>query len=167
MQEKSLLEDIVHRHYRRVFAYCLAILMNRERAEDACHDVFLKVQKNIGTLDRSRDCTAWLLRVARNHCYDMLRKERRIRDCEHLTDLLRERSLGPEDRLITQERRSAVHRALSQLEPERREVLVLRDIEGLSYQAIASHLGIERKRVKWMLYKARQRLKGIMGGLDA
>jgi len=167
MREKNLLEEIVHKHYRRVFAYCLAILMNRERAEDACHDVFLKVHGSIGSLDRSRDCTPWLLRIARNHCYDIIRKERRLLDCEHFEAFLRDDSPGPEDSLLEQERLSAVHRAMGQLETAYREVMVLRDVEGLSYQSIASHLGFERKRVKWMLHKARQRVKHMIGDWDA
>ena len=166
MPTENMLEEIVHRHYRRVFAYCLSILMHRERAEDACHDVFLKVQKNLDTLDENRDCTAWLLRIARNHCYDLLRKEKRIYLSDDMERIRCDDSMGPEEHLLENERLGVVLEALKRLKPEYREVLVLRDIDGGSYQQIASHLGMERKRVKWMLYKARQHMKRIIGERD-
>jgi RNA polymerase sigma-70 factor (ECF subfamily) len=164
MADRHALEEIVHKYYERVFAYCLAILTNRERAEDACHDVFLKVQSNIEKLDHRKNCAAWLLRIARNHCYDVYRKEKRLLLCEDVGNTVRERGLDPEERLLEKERMAMIVDAVNNLQPAYREVLVLRDFSGFSYQSIAHHLGIDRKRVKWMLHKARKRLKRIVGG---
>ena len=165
MRDTNVLKEIVHTHYSRVFAYCLSILMNREMAEDACHDVFLKVQKNINKMDRGKNCTAWIFRIARNHCYDMYRREKRSIANDCLENTLQERSMGPEERLLEKEKVRAIVEGLKRLRPEHREVLVLRDVEDLSYREIARHLGIERAKVKWTLYKARQKLKKIVGGL--
>jgi RNA polymerase sigma-70 factor (ECF subfamily) len=162
VQEQNALEQIVDGHYDRVFAYCLAILAHRERAEDACHDVFLRVQQNLDRLDHGRDCTPWLLRIARNRCYDILKREHRLTVTDELAGTLPDSSPGPEDLALANERTAAFVRALNQLNPNYREVLVLRDINGLSYTDAAQHLGIDRKRVKWMLFKARQRIKSIV-----
>ncbi len=166
VREQDALEQIVDRHYDRVFSYCLAILTHRERAEDACHDVFLKVQNNLDRLDHGRDCTPWLLRIARNHCYDILRKEQRLSLRGDLSDTVRARSPGPEEQTLARDRAAAVVQAINELAPDYREVLVLRDITGLTYADIARHLEIDSKKVKWMLYKARQRLRSVAGAWD-
>jgi RNA polymerase sigma-70 factor (ECF subfamily) len=166
MPKESLLEDIVQKHYRRVFSYCLSILVNREMAEDACHDVFLKVQKNLDSLDADRNCTPWLLRIARNHCYDIYRKERRMYPEVDLENTLKEGSMGPEERLLEKEKLAIAIKAMSKLKPTYREILILRDVEHLSYREIAAHLEIERKKVKWMLFKARQKVKLFAGGMN-
>lgn len=165
MGNTEALQDMVRTHYSRVFAYCLSILMNREMAEDACHDVFLKVQQHIGTIDSGKNTTAWLFRIARNHCYDIYRKEKRSIAKESLENILEERSMGPEELLLQKEKVRSVIEGLKRLKPEYREVLVLRDMEGLSYREIARHLCIERTKVKWMLYKARQKLEKVVGDM--
>lgn len=166
MTKENLLEDIVQKHYRKVFSYCLSILLNREMAEDACHDVFLKAQKNLDTLDVDRNCTPWLLRIARNHCYDLYRKERRMYTGVDLENTLIESSMGPEERLLEKENLAIAIKALSRLKPEYREILILRDVEYLSYREIAAHLEIEGKKVKWMLFKARRQVKLFAGGMN-
>ncbi len=153
------IEDIVDRYYQVVFSHCLSILMNRERAEDACHDVFLKVQMNIDMLDSGRNISAWLLTTTRNHCYDIYRKERHSFSMENLADILKDNSINPEERLLEKERLTTIVQGLKSLKPVYREVLVLRDIEGISYKDIGRHLRIESKKVKWMLFKARKKLR--------
>ena len=161
-----MLEELIDQYYQRIFAYCLSILKNRERAEDACHDVFLKAQKNIDKLDLKRNRAAWLLRIARNHCYDVYRKEKHSFPSENLQDILIDNSIGIEERLIEKERIIILVESLKKLKPLYRETLVLRDIDGFSYKEIGLHLGMESKRVKWMLFKARKRLQLLIGEHD-
>lgn len=165
-QKKRTIERIVHANYTKIFSYCLSILMNREMAEDACHDVFLKLQKNIDCIDESRNSTPWLLRVARNHCYDICRREKHSFPSDSLEHHLREKSKGPAERLLEKERVSVIVAVMKDLKPAYREVLVLRDIEGFSYREIAVHLDVETKKVKWMLFKARRQIKLKMRDWD-
>ena len=158
-----MIEEIVEKYYRKIYAYCLSILMNRERAEDACHDVFLKVQKNIDRLDLRKNRTGWLLGIARNHCYDIYRKEKLSFPAANLQDTLKDGSKGPEEQLLEKERMKIVIEAMEKLKPVYREVITLRDINGFTYKAIALHLGIESKKVKWMLFKARKKILLFIG----
>ena len=160
---KTMIEEIVDTYYGRIYAYCLSILMNRERAEDACHDVFLKVQQNIDKLDLNKNRTGWLLSIARNHCYDMYRKEKHSFPAEYLPDMLEDCSIGPEEQLLKKERMRILLESLRKLKPVYREVLVLRDMDNFTYKEIALHLGMERKKVKWMLFKARKKMQMLIG----
>jgi RNA polymerase sigma-70 factor, ECF subfamily len=160
------IEEIVDKYYRRIFAYCLSILMNRERAEDACHDVFLKVHKNIEKLDVGKNTAGWLLSIARNHCYDLYQKEKRSFPRDNLQDILEDGAIGPEQQLLEKERMRIVMESLENLKPIYREVLVLRDIDNFTYKEIAMHLGIESKKVKWTLFKARKKMQVIIGDYD-
>jgi RNA polymerase sigma-70 factor, ECF subfamily len=164
--QKAMIEEIVDKYYSRIYAYCLSILMNRERAEDACHDVFLKVQKNIDKLDERKNRSGWLLSIARNHCYDIYRKEKHSFPAEYLPYMLEDGSNGPEEQLLEKEQIRIIVESLKKLKPVYREVLVLRDIDGFAYREIALHLGLESKKVKWMLFKARKKIKLLIGDLD-
>ena len=73
--------------------------MNREKAEDACHDVFLNVPRNLASLDFNRNITGWLLTVARNHCYDIYRADSREFTIEFPPEVLADSSMKPEDNL--------------------------------------------------------------------
>jgi RNA polymerase sigma-70 factor, ECF subfamily len=158
-----LIEEIVEKYYRKIYAYCLAILMNRERAEDACHDVFIKAQKNIKKLDSRKNIAGWLLSTARNLCYDIYNKEKLSFPTDNLQYVLEDKSPDPEASLIEKEQIRAIAESLKNLKPTYREVLVLRDMDGFSYHEIAQYLGIEKKKVKWMLFKARKKMRLFVG----
>ena len=65
-----------------IFRFCRRALHTREDAEDATTEIFMKVQQKLGTYDSSRPFTAWLYKVASNHCWDMLRRRRIRQDLE-------------------------------------------------------------------------------------
>ncbi len=158
-----LIVEIVDRYYEKIYAYCLSILINREKAEDACHDVFIKAQKNIEKLDTRKNVAGWLLSTARNHCYDIYNREKQSFTTGNLQDVLEDHSIGPEAQLLGKELRRVIVESLKNLKPVYREVLVLRDMDGFSYHEIAQYLGIETKKVKWMLFKARKKMQLFVG----
>lgn len=157
------MDGLIRRFYNRVFSYCVAILMNRETAEDVTQDVFIKIQVRMLKGDPVPNRLSWILTVARNRCYDILRKERRLDFSETPVDELPTKTGTPETTLMGNEALDLVQACLLELSLEERQLIVLRDLNGLSYSAVAEHLETDIKRVKWKLFKARKQLRKLIG----
>ncbi len=126
-------------------AYNLALRLTRRAdvAEDVTHDAFIAALRGLGQF-RGGDARAWTLRIVRNRAYDWLR-ERKLKSAIPLDDPDREEGWdiadtdqeSAEQALIRQGEAANVHRLLETLPPRLREVLVLREMEDLSYRQIA------------------------------
>src|ERR1700728_2523972 len=112
-----------------IFRFCRRLLPAREDAEDATTEVFMKVRQKLGTYDASRPFTAWLYRVASNHCWDLLRR-RRIRQDLETEDVEALPLEHPEpsqlEKLQAEHTSQEVRRGLSRLPDRARLALVLR-----------------------------------------
>jgi RNA polymerase sigma-70 factor (ECF subfamily) len=157
------LELIIQKYSRDLYAYCFSILINREAAEDVCQDLFVKLLSKPELLNSTRNTRAWLLTAARNRCIDVLRSEQRISSCDRVEEIPAESHSDPQLAILDDELATAVRHALSRLKREHREVLVLRDFNGMSYRHIASHLNWDVEKVRWTLHQARVRLRDFMG----
>jgi RNA polymerase sigma-70 factor (ECF subfamily) len=136
------------------------ILGNSDDAADAVHDAFAKVLARPGAFDfRRGPLKPWFLRVVRNRCFDLLR-HRRVSDpaIEELADP----ALQPDHRLEIQQRDEQLHRALSGISGDQRQILVLRDYLDLSYAELASVLQIAPGTVMSRLHRARLALKEVL-----
>jgi len=140
-------------------AYNLArwLVRNGEDAEDIVQEAFLKAFKALDSY-RGGDARVWMLSIVRNTAMNFLRKRKSdaALDLERLEPV--DRSPNPEQGLVEENSRAQVRRAIARLEPEFRETLVLREIEGLSYKEIAAVLDIPTGTVMSRLSRARQRL---------
>lgn len=140
-------------------AYNLArwLVRNGDDAEDIVQEAFLKAFKSLDGF-RGGDARVWMLAIVRNTAMNFLRK--RKADATVDLDQLEpaDRSPDPEQGALDESRRGQVRRAIARLEPEFRETLVLREIEGLSYKEIAEALDIPAGTVMSRLSRARQRL---------
>jgi RNA polymerase sigma-70 factor, ECF subfamily len=163
--DAEALGEIYRRHVRRVFGLCRYMLDSRENAEDATSEVFLKVQRSIGSYDGSIPFHRWLLRVAGNQCIDAVRRRRRgrrviveVEDEAVVTDPagLEPSPLGA---LLSAEERVQVRDAIARLPDNYRVPLVLRYYGELSYDEIAQQLNLERNHVAALLFRAKQELR--------
>ena len=149
-------EALVERYQRPLFTVAARMLGSREDAADATQNALFRAYENLRGFDPDRRFFSWIYRIVVNECLNVLRARRPTeepRDCRMAA------SGGAFERLADGERRAAVQRALMQLSPELRAVIVLRHYAGLSYDAIGAALdGIPVKTVKSRLYTARQRL---------
>jgi RNA polymerase sigma factor (sigma-70 family) len=140
-------------------AYNLArwLVRNGDDAEDIVQEAFLKAFKALDGF-RGGDARVWTLSIVRNTAMNFLRRRKTdvAVDPEQLETP--DRSPNPEQGLLQESRREQVRRAIARLEPEFRETLVLREIEGLSYKEIAEVLDIPSGTVMSRLSRARQRL---------
>ncbi len=153
-----------------IFRFCRRAMPTREDAEDATMEVFMKVREKLGQFDASRSFSAWLYRVAANHCWDLLRR-RRVRQDKETGDLetlpLEHPDPGQLDQLIVRSTGLEVRRALDKLPPRARMALVLRYYADMSYDEIAEALGVRRAFVGVVLLRARHELREAIGHAGA
>jgi RNA polymerase sigma factor (sigma-70 family) len=160
------------RRYRPAIArYAGRLLGNDARVEDIVQEVFLSALRRIGSLDRPAGFKPWLYRIAHNTCVDHMRRTHRAEEVSIDANIL---PASEEIRLYR--RATSTHAAVTQKEdfknlreafgglpPSQSEVLVMRELEGLSYDQIAARMGITRASVESMLFRARQGLRDEYG----
>jgi RNA polymerase sigma-70 factor (ECF subfamily) len=153
-----------------IFRFCRRALPTREDAEDATMDIFIKLQKNLSQYDETRSFSAWLYRVAANHCWDILRRRkiRQDKETEDVEDVpLEHPDPNQLDRLIEQKTSEEVRHALHKLGARARMALVLRYYSDMSYDEIADALGVRRAFVGVVLLRARHELRQALEGKSA
>jgi len=158
--------DLYREFAPAIFRFCRRAMPTREDAEDATMEIFMKLRDKLIQYDQSRSFTAWLYRVAANHCWDMLRrrKARHDKDTEDIDDLPLE---APEpnqlEKLIEERTSEEVRKALDKLGARARMALVMRYYSDMSYDEIADALGVRRPFVGVVLLRARHELRQALG----
>jgi len=145
---------IVAAFQQPVFRYCYRLLTNRQDAEDAVQDILVKAYRYIHQYKRAENFSAWLYRIACNHCLNLLRK-RRVH--AQVMRLIRSdaRAAGPEQELDDRLYEPALEAALSKLSLAERNILILRVFEEKSYAEMGEILKIKPNA----LVKRMQRIK--------
>lgn len=165
--DSSAFEALVLNYQDKVYNICRYMLGPGD-AEDAAQDSFIKAYRNLDRFTPKPGFSAWITRIAINTCLDYKRKPAHLSivrtsgdgkeyEYEHASD-----GPGPEAALSTKQSALAVEKALTRLSDKLRAVLVLSDIEGLSYSEIAEALGISIGTVKSRLSRAREELKKLL-----
>lgn len=168
--DEAAFGELMQRHYEPVFRTVLAIVRNEHDARDLCQEVWIKVWRQLPTFRAEARFTTWLHPIAVRRALDHLRKRRRWFD--RFLSFQREDEEGraaaafePVDEspaasglLEQQERRERFEAAIDSLPPKHRAVLALRELQGLSYDEIASAVGCRRGTVMSRLFHARRLL---------
>jgi RNA polymerase sigma factor (sigma-70 family) len=162
--------DLYREYAPAIFRFCRRALPTREDAEDATMEIFMKLRDKLSQYDETRSFTAWLYKVAANHCWDLLRR-RKIRQDKETGDLENVPLEHPDpsqlDRMIEQRTSEEVRRALSRLGSRARMALVMRYYSDMSYDEIADALGVRRPFVGVVLLRARHELRQALGETGA
>jgi RNA polymerase sigma-70 factor, ECF subfamily len=149
-----------------MFRFCRRALPTREDAEDATMEIFMKLRDKLVQYDETRSFSAWLYKVAANHCWDLLRR-RKIRQDKETEDVetvpLEHPDPNQLDRMIEQSTSDEVRKALSKLGARARMALVMRYYSDMSYDEIADALGVRRAFVGVVLLRARHELRQALG----
>ena len=148
--------QLYERHSSRIFGFCLSRLGSREEAEDALQTTFLNVQRGLGRGVVPEYELAWLFKIAQNVCHNRHQSAwRRGRvEAAHDLDALQDVIASP-DR-STGVSLGELTRALEAIPTRQRRALVLREFEGLSYEEIATELGVSVAAVETLLFRARR-----------
>ncbi|MGA7918669.1 MAG: RNA polymerase sigma factor [Candidatus Acidiferrales bacterium] len=148
-----------------IFRFCRRALHTREDAEDATTEIFMKVRQKLGTYDSTRPFTAWLYKVASNHCWDLLRR-RRIRQDLETGDVealpLEHPDPSQLEKLQMDHDSKHLRAGLAKLPDRARMALVLRYFSDMSYDEIADALGVRRAFVGVLLLRARHQLRDVL-----
>lgn len=160
-------EELIRRHERRIFAVVGRILRRREDVEDVAQQVFIKAFFSIRKFDMRAAFSTWLYKIAVNECWDYLRKKR-VRPLSYESDLSEEQAQkldsylaaekAPSDPSGRAELRELAERLLGQLEEKDRQMLVLKEVEGLSVEELSEIFDLNVNTVKVRLFRARGRL---------
>ena len=155
---------LVRKYQTRMRGYCLGVLRNAAEADDAAQEVFIKAYKGLSGFRGRASFSTWLYRVAVNHCRDLLRSAARNRT-ESLEMLREEEGESFEVRTAVlpearpSDREQQIQETLDQLPEQYKAVLILREVQGLSYQELAEALGCSVDGVKARLRRARRELE--------
>ena len=162
--------DLYREYAPAIFRFCRRAMPTREDAEDATMEIFMKLRDKLAQYDQSRSFTAWLYKVAANHCWDMLRR-RRVRQDKETEDVTEIPLEAPEpnqlEKLIEERTSEEVRRALDKLGLRARMALVMRYYSDMSYDEIADALGVRRAFVGVVLLRARHELRQALGENNA
>ena len=154
-------------HQQRIYTFACYLLRNREDAEEVTQDVLLRLWRNYRTL-RDTALSAWLVRVTRNACLDVLRKRQRDRhrlaagsDSEAFTHAV---DTGPNPEAIAEasDFQQQVERALGELSEPHRTIVILREIQDLTYEQIAEALDLPLNTLKVYLHRGRKMLRDAL-----
>jgi RNA polymerase sigma-70 factor (ECF subfamily) len=172
--EREAFRTLVVRHQRRVYAVALGIVKDRDLAWDVAQEAFVRVHQHLGDFKGDASFSTWALRIASHLAIDAVRRERASSrediddvaeaDVERGGDGVLASALGddPQRNLLRRELAGKMAEALAQLPEKHRTILVLREVEGLSYEELAERLSIHKGTVMSRLFHARKKMQSIL-----
>ena len=173
--DKSAFDELVRKHKDRIFNLCYWFLGDYQEANDCAQDTFIKIYRNLLQFKFQSTFSTWAHRIAVNTCKNRLksfhyrfnRKIVRLENCGGISNPEREiadETRSPAVEYEKKERRLMIQKAIETLPTEKKTVIVLRDIQGLSYEEIVKITGLSLGTLKSKLARARQDLRFILSG---
>jgi RNA polymerase sigma-70 factor, ECF subfamily len=172
--DREALRTLIVRYQRKVYAVALGIVKDRDAAWDVAQEAFLRVHQHLADFKGESSFSTWVLRIATHLAIDTVRKERtaskepvdevREADLQEGGDGILATALGtdPQANALRRELADRMTRALEELPPKHRTILVLREVEGLSYEELAERLGIHKGTVMSRLFHARKKMQAAL-----
>lgn len=169
-RDERAFREFVREHQERVYRLCQQILTNSAEAEDVAQEVFVTVFKSIDRFRGDSKLSTWVHRIAVNHCKNRIRylarrkqqKQEQAQE-EHLTDST---ASSPDERVIRRQGESELVRLLRRLPEDFRIVVVLRDVQGFSYEEICHVTGLPEGTIKSRLHRGRGTLRTMLEETD-
>ena len=164
-------DSLITRHREKIYMHTFQILRNEEDALDITQETFIRAWRSLASFDGTAALSSWLRRIATNASIDLCRRRRIRPQTEIESGLMKidpasrttpSKPEAPGTSLDRAEIKRRVEEAFSTLSPEHRAVIVLREIEDLSYEEIAGNLGCSLGTVMSRLYYARKKLQTLL-----
>lgn len=165
--EPELFELLVVEHQKIVYNLALRMLRHPEDAQDCAQEAFIKAYRSLPLFRGDAAFSSWLYRLTTNVCLDFLRKKKRREEqsltfedeqAQPLEYAVADERFDPQQELEKKELRRAVRQGLEELPEDFRQVILLREVAGLSYEEIGRQLSLEPGTVKSRLFRARKKL---------
>ncbi|MCX7879159.1 MAG: RNA polymerase sigma factor [Ignavibacteria bacterium] len=156
-ESEYVFKEIYRRYSGRVYTYCRKFLGNREDAMDVFQDTFIKFYESSKQEREMTNLPAFLLRIARNLCLNSLRLRKNSVELKDYMKIENANEIREQTELL-----NLIQNALTNLPTELREIFILREYQGMSYQEIAEFLGISMSNVKIRIFRAKEKLREIL-----
>lgn len=167
---------LVERYQKKVYAVALGMVKDREEAMDVVQEAFVKVHRSLESFKSDATFYTWLYRITVNVCIDVIRRRGAARSetvefDEHIAHDLAEANLGavssqlgnnPEKAVLQREVGEKIQAALEQIPEKHRAILLLRELDGLSYEELAQALDIPKGTVMSRLFHARAKVQKLL-----
>ena len=168
--DRDAFRVLFERYHRRAYALAFGVLRHQDDALDVVQDAFIKAHKYLDKFEGNSSFYTWLYRIVMNLAIDHMRKHRRVKpvelDEQHLDgtvgeDALLPKMLGgnPGRALLDKEIRARIDQALSELSENHRNVLVMRELEGMSYEEMAQAMNCSKGTIMSRLFHARKNMQ--------
>ena len=167
--DREAFKELVETYQRKVYGISIGMLKNPDDAMDVTQEVFIKVYRYLDNFNQQSSFYTWIYRITVNKCIDFIRKKKRKREVDYDDALQREGDveggeelmpsrlgLNPDRVYARKELRGKMLEALETLSEKHRTILILREVEGLSYEEIAEVLQVSKGTVMSRLYHARR-----------
>ena len=174
--DTGALDELLRRHQSRIFRFGMRMCRHTEDAKDVLQDTMLAVARNVSGFRGDASLSTWLWSIARSACAKKRRRRGRADDETPPTEIARaveamerepDTARGPEEEADARRIEHAIEEAVESLAPMYREVLMLRDVEGLTAPEVAEILGIRVQAVKSRLHRARVTVRERLAPLVA
>ncbi|HEU4404306.1 MAG TPA: sigma-70 family RNA polymerase sigma factor [Polyangiaceae bacterium] len=175
--DRQAFRALVERHQRRAYAIAFSLLRDESDAAEVVQEAFLRVYRGLATFQGGSSFFTWLYRIVTNLAIDVLRRPGRQADeldearapldesDESSFPLLaRVDGADPLDSMHRAELAGAIKAALDALPPYHRGVIIMREVEGLSYEEMAQAMGVSKGTIMSRLFHARQKLQRALSG---
>ncbi len=161
--DHGTLENLYHQYFNRTYRTAYLITGDHQMAEDATQEAFLKAFANLDTLRDLEKFGSWVSMIASNYAIDLLRKKKRMIFSDNISQHADGNpGTSPQESWEKTESSQEVREALSLLEPEEREILVLKYFNELSIKEIAAITAIPAGTIKSRLFRARKKVRILL-----
>jgi RNA polymerase sigma-70 factor (ECF subfamily) len=145
-------------HFQAVYNYALSLSGDPALAEDLTQDAFIRAHGSLARFGAPWKIRPWLFQITRNLLQDAIRRGRELSGSDEAA-ILQDPGPTPEQTMVSTERRARIRMAISQLPELHREALILRELEGLSYEDIAATMGVSLQYVRVLIHRARAKFQ--------
>jgi RNA polymerase sigma-70 factor (ECF subfamily) len=163
-EQAPRLEELVDRYQKRIYAVIYRMTGRHADTDDLCQEAFLQIFRSLPRWKPGTNLDSWVYRIAMNVSVDHLRRKGKSKAALEL--LLREPQQASSEAL-DRESRAAVRKAVDELPPDQKAVVVLRIHEGLSHERISEIVEAPVPTVRWRLFSALEKLESLLGHLAA
>ncbi len=183
--DRQAFRELFDRYHRRAFAVAFGVVKNKQDALDIVQDAFIKVHKHIHNFQGSSSFYTWLYRIVMNLAIDHVRRAKKGRDLDYDDKVRRDDSdvagdgailptildANPRKTVLRRELADAIQAALGELPEYHRAVIMLREVEGLSYEEMSKILKVPKGTIMSRLFHARRKMQEaladyVQGELD-